>query len=96
VRIARAIPVSGPLEVIEQGVTGVLHPNLAEAITSALRLDRSVCAQGFDWEAATRQLLAGLAPIARSLRAKLAVSRSSVIIARMAARRQASGAGDAN
>jgi len=40
--------------------------------------------------------LAGLAPIPLALRATLAVSRSSVIIARIAARRQTSEAGDAN
>lgn len=61
-----ARPVPGPLDVVEQGVTGVLRKDLGDAITSALR------------------------------RAALAVSRSSVIIARMAARRQASGAGDVN
>ena len=40
--------------------------------------------------------LAGLAPIPLALRATLAVSRSSVMIARIAARRQTSEAGDAN
>lgn len=85
-----AFPVAGPIDVIEQGVTGVLHRDLATAITCALRVDRSVCAQrarAFSWEAATGQFVAGLAPIPLALRATLAVSRSSVIIARMAARR---------
>src|SRR5207253_24930 len=39
-----AFPVPGPLDVIEQDVTGVLHDDLAEAIRSALRLDRRTCA----------------------------------------------------
>lgn len=94
-----AFPVPGPIDVIEQGVTGVLHQDLALAVRSALKLDRSVCAQhgaGFTWEAATAQFVAGLEPIPQALRATLAVRRSSVIIARILARMQASGTGDAN
>jgi glycosyltransferase involved in cell wall biosynthesis len=84
-----AFPVPGPIDVIEQGVTGVLNADLAVAITCALKLDRRVCcerAAAFSWEAATGQFLAGLAPIPSALRATLAVSRSSVIIARMTGR----------
>jgi glycosyltransferase involved in cell wall biosynthesis len=94
-----AFPVPGPIDVIEQGVTGVLHEDLASAVRSALSLDRSVCAQhaaGFSWDAATAQFVAGLEPIPQALRATLAVRRSSVIIARILARMQASGTGDAN
>jgi len=86
-----AFPVPGPLDVIEQGVTGVLHEDLAAAIRSALHLDRQVCvrhAAAFTWDAATAQFLAGLEPIPLALRATLAVRRTSVIIARIAARRQ--------
>jgi glycosyltransferase involved in cell wall biosynthesis len=85
-----AFPVPGPVDVIEQGVTGVLHADLAVAIGGALELDRRVCAAraaAFSWEAATAQFLAGLAPIPATLRAALAVSRSSAIIARMTTRR---------
>jgi glycosyltransferase involved in cell wall biosynthesis len=92
-----AFPVPGPLDVIEQGVTGVLHTDLAVAITCALGLDRGVCARraaGFTWEAATAQFLAGLAPIPRPVRASLAVRRSSAMIAPVVARRQTSEAGD--
>jgi glycosyltransferase involved in cell wall biosynthesis len=85
-----AFPVPGPVDVIEDGVTGVLHTDLALAVAGALRLDRRTCAEraaAFSWEAATAQFLAGLAPIPAPLRAALAASRSSVIIARMTARR---------
>jgi len=94
-----AFPVPGPIDVIEQGVTGVLHEDLAVAVRSALSLDRGVCAEraaAFTWDAATAQFLAGLQPIPQALRATLAVRRSSVIIARILARMQASGTGDAN
>lgn len=94
-----AFPVPGPLDVIEEGVTGVLHADLARAITLAVRLDRRVCAAraaAFSWEAASAQFLAGLAWIPLPVRARLAVSRSSAIIARMAARRPTGEAGDAN
>ena len=94
-----AFPVPGPLDVIEAGVTGVLHEDLALAVSGALRLDRRSClaaAGAFTWQSATTQFLAGLAPIPLPVRARLVVSRSSAMIARMAARWQASGTGDAN
>lgn len=88
-----AFPVPGPVDVIEPGITGALDPDLAVAIAGALRLDRKVCvarAREFSWDAATEQFLGGLAPIPMPLRARLAVSRSSVMIGRIAARRQPS------
>lgn len=94
-----AFPVPGPLDVIEQDVTGVLREDLGEAIRSALRLSRAVCAErasGFSWPAATTQFLAGLALIPVALRATLAASCSSVMIARIGARRPTGEAGDAN
>lgn len=92
-----AFPVPGPLDVVEPDVTGVLHTDLATAITSALRLDRRTCAQHAarcSWEEATAQFVAGLVPIPTALRARLAASRSFAMIARKPARRQTSGAGE--
>jgi hypothetical protein len=99
VRIALATDAWPPhtLDVIEPGVPGVLHEELGREIGEALRLDRRACvpaASRFSGPAATEQFRAGLAPIPLPLRARLAVSRSSAMIARMAARRQPSGAGD--
>jgi len=94
-----AFPVPGPLDVIEQGVTGVLHTDLRVAIGSAVRLDRRECAAraaAFSWEAASAQFLAGLAPIPLAARARLAVGRSSAMIARTAVRRPTSEARDSN
>lgn len=93
-----AFPVPGPVDVIEPGVTGVLNENLATAISSALRLDRRVCAQrarAFTWDAATEQFLAGLEPIPSGARAALSAP-GSAMIRRNAARERASSAGDAN
>jgi hypothetical protein len=51
----------------------------------------------FSREVATSQFLAGLAPVPPALRARVAVSRSSAMIERIAARRHTtSQAGDAN
>ena len=94
-----AFPVPGPLDVIEQGVTGVLHEDLRSAVVSALRLQRRACAEraaAFSWDAASAQFLAGLAWIPLPQRARLAVSRSSAMIARIGPRRPTSEAGDAN
>jgi hypothetical protein len=93
-------PVPGSEDVSEPGVTGVRRADLGEAIPGALRLNRHVCAARagtFSREAATSQFLAGLAPIPLALRARVAVSRSSAMIERIAARRHTtSQAGDAN
>jgi glycosyltransferase involved in cell wall biosynthesis len=59
-----AYPVIGPIDVVEQGVTGVLDPDLGRAAREALKLDRRRCRQAaeqFSWERATRQFLDNLA-----------------------------------
>ncbi len=61
-----AFPVAGPKDVVRDGEVGALDWDLGEAIDRALALPRAACrayAQGFTWEAATRQFLANLAPI---------------------------------
>lgn len=40
-----AFPVAGPLDVLEQGVTGVMAEDLRQACLDALTLDREVCAE---------------------------------------------------
>jgi glycosyltransferase involved in cell wall biosynthesis len=61
-----AYPVTGPIDVVVNGVTGVLSEDLRTAALAALDLDRRACrehALRYTWEAATRQFLASLAPV---------------------------------
>ncbi len=61
-----AFPVTGPIDVIQQGVTGVLGENLAEAALQALELDRKdprEYALRHTWMDCTRQFIENLAPI---------------------------------
>ncbi len=58
-----AYPVTGPADVVEAGVTGVLDTDLRKAALAALNLDRGQCrstAMRYSWEAATRQFLGNL------------------------------------
>ena len=50
-----AYPCQGPLDVVDEGVTGCLREDLAQAVTAALALDRAVVLQGSErwtWERA--------------------------------------------
>jgi glycosyltransferase involved in cell wall biosynthesis len=61
-----AYPVTGPIDVIRDGVTGVLGEDLRRAALSALHLDPAACrAQALtqSWAASTRQFLSALAPV---------------------------------
>lgn len=61
-----AYPVTGPIDVVRDGVTGVLREDLREAALAALRLDPAACrahALAHSWEASTRQFLTALAPV---------------------------------
>ncbi|MBM0104142.1 glycosyltransferase family 1 protein [Steroidobacter sp. S1-65] len=60
-----AYPVTGPIDVVNQGVTGVLDEDLRTATLAALTLDPTQCrahALANTWETATRQFLSHLAP----------------------------------
>jgi glycosyltransferase involved in cell wall biosynthesis len=62
-----AFPVAGPKDVVREGEVGALDWDLAKAVERAIALPRAACrlyAQTFSWEAATRQFLANLAPVA--------------------------------
>lgn len=59
-----AYPVSGPVDVVKDGVTGCLHEDLARAVRGALSLDRDECrahALTRSWEAATQEFFRNLA-----------------------------------
>lgn len=72
-----AYPVTGPLDVIEQGHTGVLHEDLGVAARRALTLDRGTCRQAAlerSWARATGEFLGHLArndAVARQDRAQV-------------------------
>lgn len=60
-----AYPVTGPIDVVTQGVTGELNEDLRAATLAALKLDPQQCrayALANTWENATRQFLSQLAP----------------------------------
>lgn len=60
-----AYPVTGPIDVVRDGVTGVLREDLRAAALAALPLDPAACrehALAHSWGAATRQFLNALAP----------------------------------
>ncbi|GJM02558.1 MAG: GDP-mannose-dependent alpha-mannosyltransferase [Rhodomicrobium sp.] len=62
-----AFPVTGPIDVIEDGVTGALDDDLKTAILRALELDRQVClekAAGFSWAQCGALFLENLKPVA--------------------------------
>ncbi len=51
-----AYPVTGPIDIIQAGTTGILDDNLAHAVHAALQLDRSACvnyAQQHSWAKCT-------------------------------------------
>ena len=63
-----AYPVTGPIDVVEHGVTGFLDDDLGRACRGALELDPVVCrahACSLSWNACARMLFDNLAVIAR-------------------------------
>jgi glycosyltransferase involved in cell wall biosynthesis len=60
-----AYPVTGPIDVVQRGVSGILDNDLASAARNALTLNPERCreyAMKFTWAAATDQFLANLSP----------------------------------
>lgn len=60
-----AYPVTGPVDVIKPGITGILDDDLAAACTQALELNRTDCrsfAESRSWLRSTHQFVANLAP----------------------------------
>ncbi|MGH8239469.1 MAG: glycosyltransferase [Steroidobacteraceae bacterium] len=60
-----AYPVTGPIDVIENGTTGMLDEDLRAAALAALKLDPAKCrsfALQHTWAAATRQFIGNLVP----------------------------------
>ncbi|MGD8932732.1 MAG: glycosyltransferase, partial [Chromatiales bacterium] len=58
-------PVEGPLDVIVNGVNGWMDEDLHTAVLKALEVDRASCrqfAEGYSWEASTRQFLSLIEP----------------------------------
>ncbi len=61
-----AYPVTGPIDVVHEGVTGCLHDDLETAALKCLDLDRRACladARSFTWKACADMVLDILAPI---------------------------------
>lgn len=55
-----AFPVTGPIDIVDQGKTGFLDEDLGKAVVAALDLDREVCveaARQFSWANSARQFL---------------------------------------
>jgi len=64
-----AFPVTGPIDVVAHGVSGVLHEDLQQAALAALSLPAEPCrqhAQKFSWRNATQQFLRNLQHIGSS------------------------------
>ncbi len=58
-------PVEGPLDVIINGINGWMDEDLQTAMDQALEVDRTQCrrfAEGYSWEACTRQFLSLIQP----------------------------------
>ena len=92
-----AFPVTGPRDLVVQGVSGVLDEDLACAVREALTLDRGqvrAAAQAFSWEAAARMFLANVHdatqlnddPVTETVRGQRSPVKNSVRIARGNAR----------
>ncbi len=76
-----AFPVTGPIDVVRDGVTGILSEDLCAAAMAALKLNREVCrkaALSKSWPNATRQFLNNTVPAARDVPLQPATRDQSV------------------
>ena len=78
-----AFPVTGPVDVVEEGVTGALRADLGAAIDAALRLDRALVratALQHSWARATGEFVDALVPARRGASRKyFAQARSKAL-----------------
>lgn len=61
-----AFPVTGPVDVLREGLTGCMREDLSEAITEALKMDRAICreqALKCSWPRIVQQFLQALMPL---------------------------------
>ncbi len=75
-----AFPVTGPIDVVRPGVSGILDEDLRDAALRALDLSRSDArahAEAFSWERASRQFVANLYPLEVAAPSRSAVSSAS-------------------
>lgn len=67
-----AFPVTGPIDVVDNGVSGILSEDLREACLQAMDLKAEDCidyASGFSWEHSAQTFLDNLAPIPKTVMA---------------------------
>jgi glycosyltransferase involved in cell wall biosynthesis len=72
-----AYPVTGPIDIVQNGVNGYLDDNLFEAITEALSVKRTnvrASVQSFQWPSVTQDFLANLALIPQKESQAIALS----------------------
>ncbi|WP_454735060.1 glycosyltransferase family 4 protein [Cupriavidus necator] len=75
-----AYPVTGPIDVLGDSPSGVMHEDLREACLEALRIDRATArahAERFSWRAASEQFLAHLRPFAAGMPGSAAAQPAS-------------------
>jgi glycosyltransferase involved in cell wall biosynthesis len=61
-----AYPVAGPIDILQDGVTGALHNDLAVAVERALACDRMACrryAESQSWDQIAERFLEDLVPL---------------------------------
>lgn len=74
-----AYPVTGPIDVVRDGETGILHDDLKTACIKALALDGSVArrfAEGRSWQRSTEQFATNLAPVPNNRREAIKTATS--------------------